>query len=98
MVDDDEIVSTIHKFNLTYLVSTNVKRPLRPKHVRECYKQYTKAMQKAEKVSNNNVLSTLGITIELVIDTDNKIAMLDPKDPSKIIREWSIDLLSLIHI
>jgi len=49
-------------------------------------------MQKAEKASNNNGLSTVGIPIELVVATDSEVVMLDPKDPSSVIRQWGIDL------
>ena len=49
-------------------------------------------MQKAEKVSNNCGLKTIGSPVDLVVITDTEIIMLDSSDRSNVIRQYSIDL------
>lgn len=74
------------------MCSTLVKAPLRPKHVRSCYKQFTKETQKAEKVSNNCALNSIGTPVELVIETNTEVMMLDPANRTNVIRQCSIEL------
>ena len=90
--ENDEIISTTYNFKITYLCSSLVKAPLRPKHVRECYKQFTKETLKAEKVSHNCRLNTIGSPVELVIVTDAEVIMLDAVNRNNVIRQSSIEL------
>ena len=90
--EEDSIIPTTYNFEITYLCSSLVKAPLRPKHVRGCYKQFLKEMQKAEKVSNNCALNTIGTPVELVIETNSEVMMLDPANRSNVIRQCSIEL------
>lgn len=64
--------SSEKRFNVFYLVSTIVSPPLKPKHVKECLKQYQKSVDKAMKKSADNgqhykkaqlVLSPRGVMI-----------------------------------
>lgn len=43
------------RFNVLYLVSTIISPPLKPKHVKECLKQYQKNVDKAMKKSTANI-------------------------------------------
>lgn len=81
-----------HIFDVAYICSTVVNPPLRPKHVRECYKQFNKEMSKAGKLSHNNGLKTIGSAVKLKIDTGNQIAILDPNDENTVIRNFSVDI------
>ena len=42
------------RFSILYLISTIVNPPLKPKHVKECLKQFQKSVDKAMKKSTNN--------------------------------------------
>lgn len=46
--------SSEKRFNVLYLISTIVSPPLKPKHVKECLKQYQKSVDKAMKKSPGN--------------------------------------------
>lgn len=90
--EEHSIIPTTYNFEITYLCSSLVKAPLRPKHIRSCYKQFSKEVQKAEKVSNNCALNTIGTPVELVIETNSEVMMLDPANRTNVIRQCSIEL------
>ncbi|XP_028398504.1 uncharacterized protein LOC114522083 [Dendronephthya gigantea] len=46
--------SSEKRFSILYLISTIVSPPLKPKHVKECLKQFQKSVDKAMKKSTNN--------------------------------------------
>lgn len=83
---------SIHLFDVAYICSTVVNPPLRPKHVRDCYKQFTKEMSKAGKHSHNNRLKTIGSAVKLKIDTNQEITMLDPNDENTVIRNFPVEM------
>ncbi|XP_066922508.1 uncharacterized protein [Clytia hemisphaerica] len=89
---ENQIISATYNFKITYLCSTLVKAPLRPKHVQECYKQFLKEKKKSEKISNNCGQKTIGTPVELVLTTDTEIIMLDPSDRTNVIRQFPINI------
>ena len=73
---------TEHRFNVFYLCSTIASPPLKPKHVKECLRQYQKAVDKNMKKTNS---SQQYDKVQLVVNQDGVMIVDDPS--SGVLRE-----------
>lgn len=76
-------------FKVSYVCSTMVNPPLKQKHVKECYKQYCKEMNRVGKLNGNNT-KVNGNLVNLQIVTDFGVSMLDPHQPDVVVRHFPI--------
>ena len=80
-------------FDVSYVCSVVTNAPLKPKHVKESYKQYLKEISKTEKVSFNNInKNKIGGAVSLQVITNESVSMLDPNRSDFIIRSFELDV------
>ena len=78
-------------FDVSYVCSVVTNAPLKPKHIKESYKQYLKEISKTEKVSFNNInKNKIGGAVSLQVITNESVSMLDPNRSDFIIRSFEL--------